>query len=127
MAQSDVATLISLITSYSLPADPSGLTLYTVAVSQLAIDAPGMDSTLALTYFIAHLLDGGADGAGITSEKLDDYSVTYADNGNTSPYYMMYLKTIESYKKGTLKNMSLDGVAHQDSESMYIFGVYTDV
>lgn len=127
MSQSDVATLLPLITPYSLPADPSGLTLYTVAVGQLAIDAPGMNSTLALSYFIAHLLDGGAGSIGITSEKLDDYSVTYADNGNTSPYYMMYLKSIESYNKGTLKNMSLDGVAHQDSESMYIFGVYTDV
>ena len=126
----EVIYLMPLITPYTLTGDTAGGVYYATALDQINTDAPtmtGIKASKTMCYYIAHLMSSQSGGIGITSEKLDDYSITYADNGNTSPYYMMYLKTIESYKKGTLKNMSLDGVAHQDSESMYIFGVYTDV
>ena len=126
----EVIQLMPIITPYTLTEDTTGGVYYATALDQINTDAPtmtGIKASKTMCYYIAHLMYSMSGGIGITSEKLDDAAVTYADNGNTSPYYMMYLKTIESYKKGTLKNMSLDGVAHQDSESMYIFGVYTDV
>lgn len=126
----EVIQLMPLITPYTLTGDTTGGVYYTIALDQISTDAPtmtGVKASKTMCYYIAHLMYSQPGEIGITSEKLDDYSITYTDNGNTSPYYQMYLKSIESYNKGTLKNMSLDSVAHQDSESTYIFGVYTDV
>jgi hypothetical protein len=85
----------------------------------------------AITYYIASLLSSGAGTSGVESEKIDDYSITFSDGGQTRGYldkYQMivdkcnYYATItsvttEQTREDTLDALDLDagGVVTADS------------
>ena len=90
----------------------------------------------AITYYIASLLSSGAGTSGVESVKIDDYSITFSDGGQTQGYrdkYQMivdkcnYIATVTSITAGqtrsdTLDNLDLDaaGMVTADSEDEFL-------
>jgi len=133
MTQSEVEVLLPVITPFAVPAAID--TLYAIAYAQFGLDAPqcvgsSMENE-AITYYIASLLSSGAGTSGVESEKIDDYSITFSDGGQTRGYldkYQMivdkcnYYATItsvttEQTREDTLDALDLDagGVVTADS------------
>ena len=115
----EVITYMPLVTPYTIT--ESDENLYLLAYAQLAMDAPGftgLTASLAICYYIAHLMYTQPGGDNITSEKLDDYSVTFSDAGGMSPYYIKYQSIISSYNHHAVISLTYDGVTHEDSDGV---------
>ncbi len=115
----EVIQIMPLITPYTLTDDDGAY--YVLALIQLYTDAPGLSGPMAssaMCYYIAHLMYTQPGGDNITSEKLDDYSVTYSDAGGMSPYYIKYQSIISSYNHHAVISLTYDGVTHEDSDGV---------
>ena len=139
MTQSEVEALLPVITPFPVPAAID--TLYAIAYAQFGLDAPqGVGSSMeneAVTYYIASLLSSGAGTSGVESEKIDDYSITFSDGGQTQGYldkYQMIVDKCNYYattadistgqtRDDTLDNLDLDAagmVTADDGEGEYL-------
>lgn len=98
MTQTEVETLLPVITPFAVPSAMD--TLYEIAYAQFAQDAPSCTGTSAeneaITYYIASLLSSGAGTSGVNSEKIDDYSITFSDGGQTQAYMSKYQQIIDT-------------------------------
>lgn len=92
-----ITALLPMITPYSMPADQTARnTLFDIACNRINQDAPGLASSAqpeAICWYIAHLLCNKEGGAGISSEHLGNWSVTYAA-GEATPYLAEYNRII---------------------------------
>ena len=98
MTQSEVTTLLPIITPFAVPAAIS--TLYEIAYARFVQDAPACvgypSENVAIAYYIASLLASGAADSGVLTEKIDDYSVTYGDSGKQGTYLSKYQAEIDN-------------------------------
>lgn len=97
MTQTEVETLLPVITPFAVP----GLidTLYEIALAQFKIAAPSCVGTsaenLAVVYYIAGMLSSGAGTVGVTSEKIDDYTISFAGGGQSDSYHALYQSIVD--------------------------------
>jgi len=98
MTQSEVEALLPVITPFAVPSAID--TLYEIAYAQFAQDAASCTGTSAeneaITYYIASMLSSGAGSSGVKSEKIDDYSITFGDGGQTQGYRDKYQQIIDT-------------------------------
>lgn len=96
--QSEVATLLPLLTPYSLPEGDAGTALYNHTHSRVLLSAPtlsGDSRTEAICYLIAHILCSKEGRAGLKSERLGQWSAAYDWEGST-PYLDEYSRIIRA-------------------------------
>ena len=137
MTQTEVETLLPVITPFAVPAAMD--TLYDIAYAQFAQDAASCTGTSAeneaITYYIASMLSSGAGSSGVKSEKIDDYSITFSDGGQSQGYRDKYLQIVDQCnyiamvssistgqtRSDTLDYLDLDaaGMVTSDSEEEY--------
>jgi len=117
MTQSDVETLLPVITRFKVPALIN--TLYDIAYDQFTIDAPSCLGTskenTAIVYYIASMLASGAGKFGMKSEKIDDYAVAFADDGETGSYLTKYQQIIDNCNYHALVSGISTGQARADT------------
>ena len=98
MTQSDVEALIPVITPFAVPAAIS--TLYDIAYARFSAAAPSCVGSAyeneAITYYIASMLSSGAGSTGVKSEKIDDYSISFGEGGQTQAYLSKYQQIIDT-------------------------------
>ena len=98
MTQTEVETLLPVITPFAVPSAMD--TLYEIAYAQFAQDAPSCTGTSAeneaITYYIASMLSSGAGSSGVKSEKIDDYAISFGDGGQTQAYMSKYQQIIDT-------------------------------
>jgi len=130
MTQSDVEALLPTITPFDVPATMS--TLYEIAYAQFARDAPGCLGTwsenVAVTYYIASLLAAGAGAVGVTSEKIDDYAVSFGERDRSDSYMMKYQNQVDICNYHLALSGMSTGISRDDDLSgldLDAAGVYT--
>ena len=120
MGQSEVLALLSLVTSLSAPTtDPSLNVLYPIALTQLSRDAPactGSTADLAITYYIGGMIAPKSTKAGIASEKIDDYAISYSRNPSEE-YFAKYWSVVNACNAGAVVSISTmtAGVTREDT------------
>jgi len=120
MGQTEVVTLLSLVTNLSPPtSDPSLNTLYPIALLQLTRDAPGCSGStadLAITYYIGGMIAPKSIKAGVASEKIDDYAISYSRDPS-SDYFGKYHQLVAACNAGDVVLISTlaSGVTREDT------------
>lgn len=104
--QSDVATLLPIITPYTLPEGDEGLALYNHTVSRVLMAAPSLEEndgvlTEAVCYLIAHILSMREGRTGVTSEHLGQWSASYSWE-ETTPWLTEYKRILNAGVKASL-------------------------
>ena len=98
MTQAEVEALLPVITPFAVPALMD--TLYEVAYDQFYLDAPGCIGTssenTAIAYYIAGMLSSGAGSSGVKSEKIDDYTITFGEGGQSAEYNAKYQQIVDN-------------------------------
>lgn len=105
-SQSEVATLLPILTPYSLPEGDAGAALYNHTYSRVVRAAPSLqddDSTLteAICYLIAHILSMQEGRTGLAAEHLGQWSASYSWDEST-PWLSEYKRIINDIAKGNL-------------------------
>lgn len=104
--QSDVATLLPIITPYTLPEGDEGLALYNHTVSRVLMAAPSLEEndgvlTEAVCYLIAHILSMREGRTGVTSEHLGQWSASYSW-GESTPWLTEYKRIVNGISKANI-------------------------
>jgi len=98
MTQTEVEALLPAITPFVVPALMD--VLYADALDQFTLAAPSCLGTsaenMAITYYIAGLLSGGAGGVGVKSEKIDDYAIAFGEGGQAGAYEIKYQHIVDT-------------------------------
>lgn len=117
MTFEDVKELMALITPYNIP-DNKLITLYEIAAERFTADAPNCTGTSAETeaevYYIASLYSSGQGTSGVTSEHIDDYSISYGNGGQTRAYYDKYRDIVDRCNYNALIAGVTDGQKRAD-------------
>lgn len=98
-----IKKLLPLLTPFTLPEDAeSAGMLYNLAYSRTTDDAPNLSDddpakAEAICWYLAHLLFSQSGSAGIQSESLGNWSVSYksVDSGKTKSANSAYLAEYE--------------------------------
>lgn len=96
--QSEVATLLPLITPYNLPEGLDGTALYNHTVSRVRRECPSLEGnglTEAVCYMIAHILSTKEGRSGVTSEHLGQWSASFTWSKST-PYLEEYSRLVRA-------------------------------
>ena len=106
--QTEVATLLPLLTPYSLPEGEAGDTLFEYAQARVLRDAPslaqkGNDELLveAIVYYLAHSMSLQEGKSGVTSEHLGQWSASYSWE-ETTPWLTEYKRLLNTGVKASL-------------------------
>lgn len=104
--QTEVATLLPLLTPYSLPEGEAGDTLFEYAQARVLKDAPTLQNddellTEAICYYLAHVLSLQEGRSGVTSEHLGQWSASYSWAEST-PYLSEYKRILNGIAKPAL-------------------------
>lgn len=117
MTQSDVETLLPVVTPFAVPALMDQL--YAIAYDQFIADAAPCAGTsfedLAITYYIASLLSSGSGSTGVKSEKIDDYTIQFGDGGQAAEYLRSYQKIIANCNQRASTIAVSAGVTRDDT------------
>lgn len=117
MTQEEVEMLLPVITPFPVPALIDDL--YAIALARFGVDAPACLGTsfenTAVTYYIASMLSSGAGMTGVKSEKIDDYTITYGEGGQTQEYILKYHQIVENCNRHLSLSAISTGVQRDDS------------
>ena len=117
MTQTEVEALLPVITPFAVPALID--TLYDVALDQFTLDAPGCLGTssenMAITYYIAGMLSSGAGSTGVKSEKIDDYTISFGEGGQTAEYGGKYNQIVDNCNHNIIIAGMVAGITREDT------------
>ena len=104
--QTEVATLLPLLTPYNLPSGEAGDTLFEYAQARVLRDAPSLQETPellveAIVYYLAHVLSLQEGRSGLTTEHLGQWSASYAWR-EVTPWLTEYKRLLDSIAKPAL-------------------------
>lgn len=101
----DVRVMMPIITPYNLPEGIEGDTLYDIAIAQMGKDNPSISGTTATRsacYYVAYLQSAKEQRAGVSSESLGEWSVSYSGDTSINHWLQMYRSIITPMTRAQL-------------------------